>query len=87
MEVKKTQHVSEVSPKEVPISSKKALSFLDDIKSEFRKITWTTQSELLTYAKIVVGATFVFGMGIYVMDIMIQSFLAGLSYFVRLIAG
>lgn len=87
MEVKKTQHVSEASPKEVPISNKKALGFLDDIKAEFRKITWTTKDELLAYAKIVVGATFVFGMGIYFMDVMIQSFLATLSYFVRLIAG
>lgn len=87
MEVKKTQHVSEASTKEVPISNKKVLGFLDDIKSEFRKITWTTKDELQTYAKIVVGATFVFGMGIYFMDVMIQSSLATLSYLVRLIAG
>lgn len=87
MEVKKTQHVSEASPKEIPVSSKKTLSFLDDIKAEFQKITWTSQEELLAYAKIVVGATFVFGIGIYMMDVLIQSFLAGLGNVVHLIAG
>ncbi|MBS4168863.1 preprotein translocase subunit SecE [Parachlamydia sp. AcF125] len=87
MEVKKTQQVSEVSPKESSVTTKKDFGFLENIKAEFQKITWTSQEELLAYAKIVVGATFAFGIGIYIMDVFIQTILAGLGNVVHLIAG
>jgi preprotein translocase subunit SecE len=54
--------------------------FLGDVKGEFRKITWTSQDELKAYTKIVVGATFAFGMVIYGTDLLIQTALASLDW-------
>lgn len=61
--------------------------YFEGIKAEFRKITWTEKSELKSYTKIVVGASFVFGMGIYFADVVIQRTLAGLNTIVQWIAG
>jgi len=41
----------------------------------------TSREELLTYTKIVVGATFVFGMTIYLLDLLIQGTLGSLNYY------
>ncbi|MGZ3733301.1 MAG: preprotein translocase subunit SecE [Parachlamydiaceae bacterium] len=38
-------------------------------------MTWTNPDELRLYTKLVVGATFVFGLGIYFIDLAIQSVL------------
>ncbi len=54
------------SEKAEPALGRKAFDFVGDIKSEFSKITWTSKQELTVYTKIVVGATFIFGMLVYV---------------------
>lgn len=90
MEVKKTttqQQIAASTSKEAALSSWKPAEWLGGIKDEFRKITWTSPEELKVYTKIVVGATFFFGMGIYFMDLLIQGFLNGLALAIRLIAG
>lgn len=95
MEVKKTQQItSEVSKdvRELPVNgrskdSRKIVNFLADVKSELYKISWTTPDELKTYTKIVIGATFCFGMGVYITDLMIQLFLGTLESTIRLIGG
>ena len=68
-------------------AQKKTQSFLTDIKSEFMKITWTPKEELKTYTKIVVGATFICGMGVFFMDLMIQTLLSGIETVLKLIFG
>jgi preprotein translocase subunit SecE len=83
MEIKKPQQ----SINEQVLSSKKVRDFVTDIKSEIRKITWTSREELLFYTKLVVGATFVFGMAIYVLDLLIQATLGGLNFFLHLLGG
>ena len=95
MEIKKTQQlISEVSKdvKEIPntdrtAKSRKVRDFLADVKGELSKISWTTTDELRTYTKIVIGATFCFGMGVYITDLMIQLFLGTLESTIRLIGG
>lgn len=87
MEVKKTQQLTRpvsAQTKEAAVKAGEWRDFLGDIKAEFGKINWTTPEELQTYTKIVVGATFLFGMGIYVMDLVIQLVLGGLEAFMRL---
>lgn len=84
MEVKKPQH-STASEQTLPI--KRVQEFVTDIKSEIQKITWTSREELLVYTKIVVGATLVFGMSIYVLDLMIQGTLSGLHVLLSFIGG
>lgn len=76
MNAKKTPKVATAtSTKQV----KKAESFFSDVKAEFKKITWTGKEELQTYTKIVVAATFLFGMGIYFIDLAIRAALSTLE--------
>jgi len=89
METKKTQLAAPANANinESSIVSGQWKGFLGDIKSEFKKITWTNSEELVSYTKIVVATTFLFGMGIYLMDLAIQLCLASLGFVLRLIGG
>jgi preprotein translocase subunit SecE len=89
MEVKKNQPIAASTPKnkEALLSSWKPQEFIGEIKDEFKKISWTSPEELKVYTQIVVGATFFFGMGIYILDLFIQSVLNGLAVAIRLIGG
>lgn len=90
MEVKKNQQLAapaNANTKETSSKARQWSGFLGDIKSEFTKISWTTPEELTLYTKIVVAGTFLFGMGIYFMDLAIQVCLGSLEYVLRLIAG
>jgi preprotein translocase subunit SecE len=81
MNEKKTQQQAE------SLKSKGFANLVGEIKSEFNKISWTSREELRTYTKIVVGATFAFGLGVFFMDIFIQSCLDSLNVALRLITG
>jgi len=81
MNEKKAQHQTE------KLDEARVINFVGDIKSEFNKISWTTKDELTSYTKIVVGATFVFGLGVFFMDIIIQTSLHSLNFALKLIAG
>ncbi len=83
MEMKKPQS----SSIESALTAKKAQHFVADVKSEIQKINWTSREELTVYTKIVVLATFLFGMSIYFLDLLIQGTLSGLSLLLRLISG
>ncbi|NGX57278.1 MAG: Protein translocase subunit SecE [Chlamydiae bacterium] len=61
--------------------------FFGDVKQEIQKITWTNKEELRVYTKIVVGATFVLGLGIYAVDVILRTSLDGLSNIIHWIAG
>lgn len=89
MEVKKQQLTTEVSKQtyDAPVTSRKAQSFLSDVKGELQKISWTTPDELKAYTKIVIAATFAFGIGVYLVDIFIQMFLGALESTIKLIGG
>ncbi len=83
MEMKKPQS----SSIESALTAKKARHFVADIKSEIQKISWTSREELIVYTKIVVLATFLFGMSIYFLDLLIQGTLSGLGLLLRLSSG
>ncbi len=88
MEPKKKQQVIAHSHKDKEAASYKKLQiadFIGAIKAELKRITWTSPEELKTYTKIVVGATFFFGMGIYFMDLFIQAGLWILESALRLV--
>lgn len=85
MDIKKTHQVS--TAENAVNSRKKVQDFVADIKGEIQKISWTSKEELRVYTQIVVIATFLFGMAIYMMDLFIQATLNGLSLLLRLIAG
>ncbi len=73
--------------KEATSKGLSVFEFIGGIKDEFSKITWTSPSELQTYTKIVVGATFALGMGIYCVDFCIQAALSAVGYVFHLIFG
>lgn len=89
MEIKKTQLAApaNVNTHESTVASGQWQGFLGDVKSEFKKITWTDSEELASYTKIVVIATFLLGMGIYLMDLAIQLCLTILGFVLHLIGG
>ncbi len=82
MEIKKPQQATN----EQIISSKKIRDFIGDVKSEIQKINWTSRDELIFYTKLVVGATFSFGMAIYFLDLFIQGILSSLNYVLHLVS-
>lgn len=86
MELKKNeQHsrpVSEAAGKKFRLRD-----LIEDIKRELKSVTWTSKEELKVYTQIVVVATFVFGMGVYFVDLIIQSALNTLTWITRLITG
>lgn len=95
MELKKSQQVPSGLTKGVKESDTngrqtkkfKIGEFLADVKGELKKISWTTPAELKTYTKIVIAATFCFGMGVYLIDLTIQLVLKTLESAIRLIGG
>ena len=66
---------------------KRAIEFFEEIKAEFLKINWTEGDEVFSYAKVVVASTFVFGMVIYLTDLIVNRALFGLDTLFKLIAG
>lgn len=63
------------------------VSFFSGIKEELKKISWTTKAELFFFTKVVVIATFAFGMGIYMIDLIVKGGLEATGYIVHLIFG
>jgi len=83
METKKGQRSSDDSRGFL----KNAITFLGEVKQEIQRITWTSKEELRVYTKIVVGATFVLGIGIYAVDLLLRSTFDALSIIIHWIAG
>ncbi len=88
METKKNQlRIDSTSSKEAKVPNWNVYEWLSQIKQEFFKISWTDPAELKVYTQIVVGATFIFGLGIFGIDIGIHTILNGLSSIVHWISG
>ncbi len=83
MEVKKT-HGATTSQ---PVDSKKVVEFVGEVKSELKKVEWTSKDELKSYTIIVLASTFLLGMGIYFIDLAIRGVLGGINFIVRAIFG
>ena len=68
----------EVKSKKMTAEKKKRkdlFTFIGDLKVELKKVSWTTKAELISATKIVVLATFCFGIGIYAVDLAIKGVL------------
>ncbi|MBJ7449764.1 MAG: preprotein translocase subunit SecE [Parachlamydiales bacterium] len=77
MEAKKTVSTTMATP---AAKRKSAMTFFGEMKQEFKTINWTEKDELMTYTKVVIGATFLCGIGIYVVDLVIQGLLHAIGY-------
>jgi preprotein translocase subunit SecE len=83
MEPQKSQGTARPSP----LSIKKAFRRFEDLKSEFVRIQWTEEGQVLGYAKVVVLATFICGMLLYITDLIVQRTLIGFDGILRMIFG
>ena len=67
------------NPKKNLKKSRDPLSFIGDLKEELKKVSWTTKPELLSATKIVILSMFSFGIGIYLVDLLIKGVLEGIK--------
>jgi preprotein translocase subunit SecE len=66
---------------------KKKLSYFREVQNELKKVTWTSKEELIFCTKAVIIATFLFGLAIYVVDLVIRGGLEGVAGLFRMIFG
>jgi preprotein translocase subunit SecE len=62
-------------------------NFFRETQQEIKKVTWTTKEELITLTKIVLGATFFFGLAVYVVDLIFRGGLDTIGQIARWIFG
>ena len=61
--------------------------FIEELKRELMKVSWTSRKELRQSTKIVILSTFVFGFGIYVADLAIKGVLTTVGMVFRWVFG
>ena len=61
--------------------------WLQGIKDELKKVSWTSKDELKKSTKIVLASTFFVGLGIYCVDLTIRQCLEGFHVLARFIFG
>lgn len=66
---------------------KRKLSYFREVQNELKKVTWTSKEELILCTKAVIFATFIFGLAIYAVDLLIRGVLDGIFAFLRMIFG
>ncbi len=66
---------------------KSVFSYIQDLKEELKKVSWTSQGDLIFSTKMVVLTTLFFGVGIYLVDFLIKNGLEFIKIVVRFIFG
>ncbi len=74
-------------PETKQVQGKSGTGYINELKAELKKVTWTTKEELIFFTKIVVGSTFALGIGIYAVDLLIKGVLNGFGALIHLIFG
>jgi len=54
-------------------------NFIQEVKEELKKVDWTSKQEIKTCTKIVVSSIVLFGLGIYVVDLVVRGALRGID--------
>ena len=62
-------------------------TWVDEVKEEWRKITWTSRDDLIFYVKLVVSTMVVSGLVVYLMDLTVHSILDGILNILQWIGG
>jgi preprotein translocase subunit SecE len=68
-------------------TQQKKRSYFREVQDELKKVTWTSRQELVVSTKAVIIATFTFGLGIYLCDLVIRGAVNGLSNLARMTFG
>jgi preprotein translocase subunit SecE len=70
-----------------PARARRFFDFVQEIKDELRKVSWTTKEELSFSTKAVISSIFVLGLGIYGVDLIVKTTLDLISFAVTYIFG
>ncbi|MBS0627326.1 MAG: preprotein translocase subunit SecE [Verrucomicrobia bacterium] len=73
--------------KTVSKNRKSIFTYIQELKDELKKVTWTNREELQFSTKMVVLATIFFGLGIYLIDFFIKSSLDSIRAVLNFIFG
>jgi len=71
----------------IKIKKKNNLSYFREVQQELGKVSWTSKEEIRFCTKVVVGSTFVFGLGIYLIDLVLRGALDLVFLIGKLIGG
>lgn len=69
------------------VTAKDAVHFFADVKTELKRITWTSKDEMQLYLKVVCVSTILFGFGIYAVDLLVQTVLRSINGLLTLVFG
>ena len=69
------------------LKKKPALGYIQGIKDELKKVSWTTKEELMLSTKVVIAVTFASGVGIYFVDLLVKGGLDFISYVTHKVLG
>jgi preprotein translocase subunit SecE len=69
------------------VKRKGFFAYVQELKEELRKVSWTTKEELKLSTKVVISSIFLFGLGIYLIDLVIKGCLDSIALLARLIFG
>ncbi|MES2200602.1 MAG: preprotein translocase subunit SecE [Chlamydiota bacterium] len=75
------------SKKSIAKNRKSLFTYIQELKDELKKVSWTTLEELRFSTKMVVLATVFFGLGIYLVDFFIKSSLDSIRAVLHFIFG
>jgi len=71
----------------ITTGERKKLSYFREVQNELKKVTWTSKEELILCTKVVIAATFLFGLVIYLIDLLIRGGLEGVAALFRVVFG
>lgn len=71
----------------ISTGEKKKSSYFREVTGELKKVTWTSKEELIFCTKAVIIATFLFGLTIYLVDLIVRGGLDGVAAIFRMIFG
>lgn len=66
---------------------KRRKGYVQELKEELKKVDWTSKEELKVYTRIVVYATVIFGLGIYLADLVIKGVMHGIAHLFARVFG
>lgn len=69
------------------LKKKPTLSYIQGIKNELKKMSWTAKEELILSTKVVIAVTFTCGIGIYFVDLFVKGSLDFISYLTHKLLG
>lgn len=76
--------MSKAGAKREPVAKGAGLiGWFGEVKQEVKKVTWTSKEELILFTKVTVATTFAVGLGIYLLDLLIESGLSTVSALVK----